>query len=209
MDNNDLINCKTCLNRNFDFKTGLSCKLTGGKPDFNTNCPNYSKDESAIARTESEKEYSHVESETGLGRFWLFIAWIVLPLSIITSWIQLFSNQINVLSIIISIWYTIFSIYTLISFISHKSNGKIYFALILLFGIINNIIITISGTDFSLLSALIGVIVLVGLFASPSLKDYFPMKKVAICWYDWTFFLIPMIIILLIGFIGAIALHYQ
>ena len=42
--------CTICTNRKVDFSTGLVCGLTGEKPNFETSCPSFSKDEKEMER---------------------------------------------------------------------------------------------------------------------------------------------------------------
>lgn len=42
--------CTICTNRKVDFSTGLFCGLTNEKPDFDSTCPSFSKDEKEMER---------------------------------------------------------------------------------------------------------------------------------------------------------------
>lgn len=45
-----LQSCRNCTNRKFDKTTDLVCGLTGNKPTFDAECPEYVADEAEIAR---------------------------------------------------------------------------------------------------------------------------------------------------------------
>ncbi|MGL1887378.1 MAG: hypothetical protein OCD76_12765 [Reichenbachiella sp.] len=50
-----LVYCKTCLNRKMDLQEGLLCSLSGAKANFESDCPDYAKDETV-------KDYSNYET---------------------------------------------------------------------------------------------------------------------------------------------------
>lgn len=48
--------CKRCKNREFDPKQGIVCKLTGKKPNFESECPEYQEDEKLVEQEKMEEE---------------------------------------------------------------------------------------------------------------------------------------------------------
>lgn len=58
--------CKMCTNRHLDFNTGIVCKLTGSKPDFDDKCSTFSLDEPEAKRlVELEKAATAEETQGG------------------------------------------------------------------------------------------------------------------------------------------------
>ena len=53
--------CKKCLNRKMDLHTGITCNLTGRKPDFETECPTFKLDESYIENLNDTDEVDHAD----------------------------------------------------------------------------------------------------------------------------------------------------
>ena len=51
--------CKRCTNRKMDMKTGLICKLTGEKADFENECDTFALDESVIIRVDDTEAIEH------------------------------------------------------------------------------------------------------------------------------------------------------
>ncbi|RCW28839.1 hypothetical protein DFO77_13522 [Marinilabilia salmonicolor] len=54
--------CKTCLNRGFDPKTGLICRLTGQPPEFINLCKDFSADEIELKKEEQMASFASYAS---------------------------------------------------------------------------------------------------------------------------------------------------
>lgn len=61
--------CRRCINRNFNFDTGWSCKITGKSPEFENRCDNFKTDPIVLKEEEERKQHKeamarHVKSGT-------------------------------------------------------------------------------------------------------------------------------------------------
>lgn len=70
--------CKTCENRDFDFKQGIVCNLTSAKPTFSGHCPDFIKDLS-VKEYQGLKLRPNDERSSAL----VVILWIVLLLEVL------------------------------------------------------------------------------------------------------------------------------
>ena len=138
--------CRNCKNRKFDRATGVVCGLTGSKPTFEGNCPDYVADEAAIEiGREREKELNG--REAGIRGWLAFFIWVgVMGGAVGSVIIGIRSLTGNTFGLAFSIVYGIMlsvlvltAVLTCIAFYRRSSNAvslaKTYIAMIALDGI--------------------------------------------------------------------------
>ncbi len=151
--------CRNCKNRKFDQATGVVCGLTGSKPAFEENCPDYVADEAAIEiGREREKELSGRES--GIRGWLAFFIWVgVVGGAVGSVLIGIKSLSGNTFGLAFSVVYGVLlfvlaltAVLTCIAFYRRSSNAvslaKTYIAMIALDGI-SSAIICILAKDTS------------------------------------------------------------
>ena len=60
-----LILCKVCNNKRVDFKVGIICSLTNMKPDFEAECPSFSKND---AENQKQERLKNLKQRAGIGK---------------------------------------------------------------------------------------------------------------------------------------------
>ena len=77
--------CSVCKNRSFSMNEGLLCKLSSAKPEFESECPDFEKDEAEVEMQKKQKEDS--DKISGLMAFYVYWA---IPIGILMTILSFF-----------------------------------------------------------------------------------------------------------------------
>lgn len=217
-----LKSCQVCTKRKFNPETGIVCGLTGGKPSFGDNCPDFDEDKEAVEDVAKRKAEAEKPAEiSGLFAFFLYFS---IPVGIIATVISFFVNFnsanyagsvcLQAFDIIYLLFYLYFAIYTLYAFIKRKPDAVFFgkYLLIVLF-LSNLLVLLVGGADensfLNSIGRLVGsliwsVIFYVFLSTSEDVKDRIPKKTRKVKGLNKVLFILSIVLPVLL-YIGGIA----
>lgn len=69
--------CQQCLNRKFDVQHGILCNLSGDKANFESECSNFSKDETVVPKDYALQYTQDANQESGQKDMLIGAAWCI------------------------------------------------------------------------------------------------------------------------------------
>ena len=217
-----LKSCQVCTKRKFNPETGIVCGLTGGKPSFDDNCPDFDEDKEAVEDVAKRKAEAEKPAEiSGLFAFFLYFS---IPVGIIATVISFVTTLktadysgsvcLKAFDVVYLLFYVYFAVYTLYAFIKRKPDAVFFgkYLLIVLFA--SNLLVLIAGgaDDNSVMnsvgrvvgSLIWSVIFFVFLSTSQDVEDRIPKKTRKVKGLNKVLFILSIVLPILL-YIGGIA----
>ena len=143
--------CSVCKNRSFSMNEGLLCKLSSAKPEFESECPDFEKDEAEVEMQKKQKEDS--DKISGLMAFYVYwaipigILMTILSFFIIPRDMGYYAGSVSLILHEVAIYgfYFYFAIYTIYAFVKKKPDAVFIAKYQLIIAFIFNLLTLISG----------------------------------------------------------------
>lgn len=219
-----LESCRLCLKRSFSLEDGVLCGLTGAKPAFEGECPDFEFDVEERDRLENQRKREMDSFRlTGFPAFYLYFA---LPLGMIFTLISFIGNFrfasyggnpfLLGFDVVNLLFYLYFGVYTIYAFKTRRPDAVYVakFQLIILF-LTNLLVLLVTGGEpdsvlnngFRLVTSLIWAIVFfISLSVSDDIKYLIPKETRKLSDLNRTMIILSIAVPLLLLFFGVMAL---